>query len=140
MFTRAITNKKDPATVPPIRAPVDFNTDESSFNKSAIKVNPNATAVPAASTTVECPREKKSPTREESFFSADRRRTVLSIAAIWSASKAWRSPSKYAVAPIPRAIPRELETVPPTINADTPTKCNSAIPIQAIAILRLAVL
>ena len=41
---------------------------------------------------VECPSEKKNPTpsgRWPSFMSL---RVVLSIAAMWSASKAWRSP------------------------------------------------
>ena len=45
-----------------------------------------------ASTTVECPREKKKPTPIGRWPSCSSLRVVLSMAEIWSASKAWRRP------------------------------------------------
>ena len=44
-------------------------------------------------TIVEWPSEKKKPTLSGRWPSAISLRVVLSIAAMWSASKAWRSPS-----------------------------------------------
>ena len=54
-------------------------------------------------TTVECPSEKKKPTLVGRWPSAISLRVVLSIAAMWSASNAWRIPSVYAVTPVPIA-------------------------------------
>src|SRR5690242_19591136 len=55
----------------------------------------------SANTTVEWPREKKKPTLSGRLPSAMNLRVVLSIAAMWSASNAWRRPSVYAVMPMP---------------------------------------
>ena len=44
-------------------------------------------------TTEEWPREKKKPTLSGRFPSCTSFRVVLSMAAMWSASKAWRIPS-----------------------------------------------
>ena len=55
---------------------------------------------------VEWPSEKKKPTDIGRFPSAMNVLVVLSIAAMWSASKAWRMPSEYASTPVP--IPRTL--------------------------------
>ena len=61
-------------------------------------------------TIVEWPSEKKNPTPSGRWPSAISLRVVLSIAPMWSASKACRSPSVYAVIPTPRpntpAFPR----------------------------------
>ena len=48
---------------------------------------------PMATTMVECPRAKKYPTLTGCFPSFISLRVVLSMAAMWSASKAWRRPS-----------------------------------------------
>jgi hypothetical protein len=53
---------------------------------------PTAMSTARARTTVEYPRAKKNPTETGRFPSAVSFRVVLSIAAIWSASKACRSP------------------------------------------------
>ncbi len=50
---------------------------------------------------LECPSEKKKPTASGRWPSVISLRVVLSIAAMWSASKAWRRPSVYAVMPSP---------------------------------------
>src|SRR5262249_41633326 len=59
------------------------------------------TAAANQKTTVERPREKKKPTPTERFSSWRNSRVVLSIAAMWSASKACRTPKVYASAPSP---------------------------------------
>ncbi len=41
----------------------------------------------------ECPSEKKNPTVSGFFFSCMSLRTTLSMAAMWSASNAWRRPN-----------------------------------------------
>ena len=53
-----------------------------------------ATASPVTSenTTVEWPSEKKNPTPSDRLSSCRNFRVVLSIAAMWSASNAWRRP------------------------------------------------
>ena len=43
---------------------------------------------------VECPSEKKNPTLSGRLPSAISLRVVLSIAAMWSASNAWRMPER----------------------------------------------
>ena len=60
-----------------------------------------------AKTTVECPRENQNPTLRGRFPSAMNFRVVLSMAEMWSASKAWRNPRVYAVTatPAPMATP-----------------------------------
>ncbi len=62
-----------------------------------------AIARPVASekTIVEWPSEKKKPTPSERLPSWRSFRVVLSIAAMWSASKACRSPNVYASVPRP---------------------------------------
>ena len=50
---------------------------------------------------MECPSENQKPTLSGLRPSAISLRVVLSMAEMWSASKAWRSPSVYAVNPMP---------------------------------------
>ena len=68
--------------------------DEASCSTGpTIALSPNAMRSASPNTTEEWPSEKKNPTasgRCPSFISL---RVVLSIAAMWSASNAWRSPS-----------------------------------------------
>lgn len=52
-------------------------------------------------TTLECPSANQKPTDTGRCPSAISLRVVLSIAAMWSASKACRMPSVYAVTPRP---------------------------------------
>ena len=54
---------------------------------------PATTSTPSANTIVECPSEKKKPTLSGRWPSAISLRVVLSIAPMWSASNACRSPS-----------------------------------------------
>jgi hypothetical protein len=88
-----ISNRNEPETTGPTR-PVALWRVESSFATAPLRpCTPTVTSTPSAKTIVECPSEKKNPTlsgRWPSFMSL---RVVLSIAAMWSASKAWRSPS-----------------------------------------------
>ena len=51
-----------------------------------------AIATESATTTVEWPSEKKKPTPTGRLPSCMSLRVTLSMAAMWSASKAWRSP------------------------------------------------
>ena len=52
-----------------------------------------AMRIESATTIVECPSEKKRPTPTGRWPSCMSFRVVLSIAAMWSASTAWRSPN-----------------------------------------------
>ena len=54
-----------------------------------------------AKTIDECPSEKKKPTLRGRLPSLMSFRVVLSIAAMWSASKAWRIPRVRAKIPVP---------------------------------------
>ena len=54
---------------------------------------PTANSSASTKTTVEWPSEKKKPTLSGRLPSAISLRVVLSIAAMWSASNAWRRPS-----------------------------------------------
>src|SRR5262249_1040909 len=60
-----------------------------------------ASPVQRPKTTVEWPSEKKKPTPTERLPRARNVRVVLSIAAMWSASNAWRRPNVYARTPRP---------------------------------------
>ncbi len=53
---------------------------------------PRFSSIASANTTLECPREKKKPTESGRLPSLTSLRVVLSIAAMWSASKACRMP------------------------------------------------
>ena len=54
---------------------------------------PTANRNASANTIVECPSENQKPTLSGRLPSAISLRVVLSIAEMWSASNAWRSPS-----------------------------------------------
>ena len=70
-----------------------------------------AMASPAPTTMMmdECPRAKKNPVPSGRRPSAISLRVVLSIAEMWSASKACRAPSVHAVSATPEAEPEALE-------------------------------
>ena len=79
--------------------PCSVEPSVSTWPASALTPRLNSSASP--NTTLEWPSEKKNPTLSGRLPSAMSLRVVLSIAAMWSASKAWRSPSVYAVTPMP---------------------------------------
>ena len=54
---------------------------------------PTAKSSDNANTIVECPSENQNPTLSGRLRSAISLRVVLSMAEMWSASNAWRSPS-----------------------------------------------
>ena len=62
-----------------------------------------------STTTVECPSEKKKPTATGRLLSCISLRVTLSIAAMWSASTAWRSPSRYAATANARKAGKSVE-------------------------------
>ena len=62
---------------------------------------PKLSSTARTKTTLEWPREKKNPTLIGRFPSAMSFRVVLSMAAMWSASKAWRMPRVSARMPVP---------------------------------------
>ena len=53
---------------------------------------PKFKSTASTNTTEECPREKKKPVLRGRLPSLTSLRVVLSMAAMWSASKAWRMP------------------------------------------------
>ena len=93
-FRIPISERNVPETTGPIR-PVVRCSVESSFSTAPLRPRmPNTTRIPSRKTIVECPSEKKNPTlsgRWPSFISL---RVVLSIAPMWSASKACLMPER----------------------------------------------
>ena len=63
---------------------------------------PKFRATASTKTMVEWPSEKKNPTPRGRWPSWTSLRVVLSMAAMWSASKAWRMPRVNARTPVPR--------------------------------------
>jgi hypothetical protein len=93
MFTAAIRYRKVPDTVAPIQ-PVTWCKLEPLW-----RTGPSSERIPrlirkaSANTIVEWPSENQKPTVSGRLPSEISLRVVLSIAAMWSASKAWRMPS-----------------------------------------------
>ena len=85
----------------PIRPAVCCRAEASFSTWPARARTPKASSRQSANTTLEWPRENQKPTDSGRLPSAISLRVVLSIAAMWSASKAWRMPSVYAVTPSP---------------------------------------
>ena len=88
-FTSPISSRKVPDTPGPTTAPACSSGVESPLSPRT----PATTSTPSANTIVECPSEKKKPTLSGRCPSAISLRVVLSIALMWSASNACRSPS-----------------------------------------------
>ena len=88
-----MTYRKVPDTPVPIR-PVTLCSVEPSFSTWPPRaLMPTANRKASMNTIVEWPSEKKNPTLSGRLPSAISLRVVLSIAAMWSASKACLSPS-----------------------------------------------
>ena len=100
-FSAAIRYRKVPDTPVPISPVTECSVEPSSCTWPASARTPSAKSSARTKTTVECPSEKKNPTLSGRWPSPMNLRVVLSIAAMWSASNAWRSPSVYAVRPTP---------------------------------------
>ena len=88
-----ITNRNVPETIGPISPVAVCSAEPSSSTAPLSPRTPTTTSTPSAKTIVEWPSEKKKPTLSGRWPSAISLRVVLSIAAMWSASKAWRRPS-----------------------------------------------
>ena len=71
----------------------ECSVEPSSSTGPASALTPTESSSASTKTTVECPSEKKNPTLSGRWPSCMNLRVVLSIAAMWSASKAWRMPS-----------------------------------------------
>jgi hypothetical protein len=90
-----------PATSVPISARLCATGEFSSWTTPATERTPATSSRLAAKTTDEWPRENQKPVLTDDLPSPTSLRVVLSIEAMWSASKAWRTPSMYAVRPTP---------------------------------------
>ena len=77
----------------PISPVTECSAEPSSSTGPASALMPSEKSTASAKTTVEWPSEKKKPTPSGRWPSFMNLRVVLSIAAMWSASKAWRIPS-----------------------------------------------
>ncbi len=91
-FSAAMRYRKVPDTLVPM-IPVYLCSPELLFLTAPLRARmPKFSSTARANTIVECPREKKNPTDSGRLPSLTSLRVVLSIAAIWSASKACRMP------------------------------------------------
>ncbi len=84
----AMANRNPAETRVPATAPKVVNES----NRSLSEAEKTAIAMESAITIVEWPSEKKRPTPTGRLPSCMSLRVTLSIAAMWSASKAWRRP------------------------------------------------
>ena len=92
-FSSPIASRNVPETSGPISPVAPCSADPSSSTAPLSPRTPTTTSTPSARTIVECPSENQKPTLSGRCPSPISLRVVLSIAAMWSASKAWRSPS-----------------------------------------------
>ena len=86
-------SRNEPETEGPIRPVSWCRVEPSSPTAPARPRIPTTNSAASTKTIVEWPSEKKKPTPSGRRPSAISLRVVLSIAAMWSASKAWRRPS-----------------------------------------------
>ena len=84
----AMMSRKAADTEVPITPPMAWKSSSSSLKVAAVA----ATAMVASTTTVEWPSEKNRPAATGRLPSCMSLRVTLSMAAMWSASTAWRSP------------------------------------------------
>ena len=99
---RNVADSTVPATPPAVSKPELGVTTALNTAFAAIVI-----PTPTTMITLECPSAKKNPVPSGRPPSAISLRVELSIAAMWSASKAWRNPSVHAVTatPIPTPSP-----------------------------------
>jgi hypothetical protein len=101
MLIAAIRYRKAPDTPVPTTVVSWCRPDEPLRTGPVSARMPSASSRLSTKTTLEWPSEKKNPTDNGRLPSAISLRVVLSMALMWSASKACRAPSVYAVNPIP---------------------------------------
>ena len=92
-FISPMSSRKTPATIVPISASVSAAVESPFCTTPATPRIPSASSTLAPKTTEECPRENQNPVLTEEVPSPTSLRVVLSIEAMWSASKACRTPS-----------------------------------------------
>ncbi len=85
----AIRNRKATDTPVPISPPTSFMASNRSCSAAVVA----AMSSDSPTTTVEWPSENHRPTDSGRWPSSISLRVTLSMAAMWSASKAWRSPN-----------------------------------------------
>ncbi len=88
-FAPATRNRKTTDTDVPITPPTTLNVSKRPSSAAVA----SAIAAEASTTMVEWPSEKNKPTATGRLPSCISLRVTLSMAAIWSASTAWRSPN-----------------------------------------------
>ena len=93
-FISPMSSRKAPATSVPIRPRVCAALESPSCTTPATDRTPTASSRLATSTTDEWPRENQNPVLTADRPSPTSLRVVLSIEAMWSASKACRTPSR----------------------------------------------
>ena len=92
-----MANRNSAETLVPTMPPIARNRSNEPASASAVPATPAA----ARTTTVECPSAKKNPIATGRCPSLISLRVTLSMAAMWSASTAWRSPNPYASSAVP---------------------------------------
>ena len=92
-FSAAMTYRNVPDTPVPIQPVTSCSWEWPLRTWPLSALTPSANRNASMNTIVECPSEKQKPTLSGRLPSAISLRVVLSIAAMWSASKAWRRPS-----------------------------------------------
>ena len=85
-------SRKTPETLGPMTPVQVRRAEESSASDAPIAVIPRVNRMQSTTTIVECPSENQKPTVLAGLPRSARRRVVLSIAAMWSASNACRTP------------------------------------------------
>ena len=96
MFIAAIRNRNRAEAEVETMPPIPLQASKRVCSAAAVA----ATAAATSRTTVECPMAKKKPTETGRPPSCISLRVTLSIAAIWSASTAWRRPNPQASSPV----------------------------------------
>ena len=89
MLKIAMANRNSAETLVPMTPPTAFNDSKCDVSAAAA----NATPIDISTTMAEWPSEKKKPTPTGRWPCCISLRVTLSIAAIWSASTAWRRPN-----------------------------------------------
>ena len=100
-LSAAIRYRKNPDTPVPTMLVTLCRPELPFFTWSSKERIPKFKSTAMTNTIDECPREKKKPTLSGRLPSLMSLRVVLSIAAMWSASNAWRMPSVKARIPVP---------------------------------------
>ena len=93
MFAAAMTSSSVPETPGPMTSVTRWSAEPSCTTEPLRPRTPIENRRASRKTIVECPSEKKKPTLRGRCPWAMSLRVVLSIALMWSASKACRSPS-----------------------------------------------